>query len=29
WIGMFTDWAVRGTLYLIRLRGTKWQKSIV
>jgi len=29
WIGMFTDWAVRGTLYLIRLRGTKWQKAIV
>lgn len=29
WIGMFTDWAVRGILYLTRLRGTKWQKAVV
>ena len=24
WIAMYTDWFVRGTMYLIRLRGTKW-----
>lgn len=24
WIGMYVDWIVRGTLYLLRLRGTKW-----
>ncbi|WP_160687416.1 MATE family efflux transporter [Clostridium sp. C2-6-12] len=24
WIGMYVDWLVRGTLYLHRLRGTKW-----
>lgn len=23
-IAMFVDWAVRGTLYMIRLRGDKW-----
>ncbi|MBY2476006.1 MATE family efflux transporter [Clostridioides difficile] len=26
WIGMYTDWLVRGTLYCLRLRGTKWLK---
>lgn len=26
WIAMYTDWFVRGTMYLIRLRGTKWLK---
>ncbi len=26
WIAMYTDWLVRGTMYLIRLRGTKWLK---
>lgn len=24
WIGMYVDWIVRGTLYLIRLRGNRW-----
>lgn len=24
WIGMFIDWAVRGTMYSLRLKGTKW-----
>ncbi|OOM79842.1 MATE family efflux transporter [Clostridium sp. BL-8] len=26
WIAMYTDWCVRGTMYLIRLRGNKWLK---
>ncbi|MBD7912006.1 MULTISPECIES: MATE family efflux transporter [Clostridium] len=26
WIGMFSDWLVRGSLYSIRLKGTKWLK---
>lgn len=26
WIGMFTDWLVRGSMYTLRLRGTKWLK---
>jgi putative MATE family efflux protein len=26
WIGMFSDWLVRGTMYSLRLRGTKWLK---
>lgn len=24
WIAMYTDWIVRGIMYLIRLRGVKW-----
>lgn len=24
WIGMYMDWLVRGILYCLRLRGTKW-----
>lgn len=24
WIAMYVDWIVRGTLYLLRLRGNKW-----
>lgn len=24
WIAMYVDWIVRGTLYLLRLRGTNW-----
>lgn len=24
WIGMYVDWIVRGTLYLLRLRGNRW-----
>ncbi|WP_160688921.1 MATE family efflux transporter [Clostridium sp. C2-6-12] len=24
WIAMYVDWIVRGTLYLYRVRGTKW-----
>lgn len=24
WIAMYIDWIVRGTLYLLRLRGEKW-----
>ncbi|AWK51466.1 MATE family efflux transporter [Clostridium beijerinckii] len=26
WIGMYMDWVIRGIMYLIRLRGTKWLK---
>lgn len=26
WIGMYIDWIVRGTMYLLRLHGTKWLK---
>lgn len=26
WIAMYADWFVRGTMYLIRLKGTKWLK---
>ena len=26
WIGMFSDWFVRGILYSLRLRGDKWIK---
>lgn len=26
WIGMYIDWLVRGTMYGLRLRGTKWLK---
>jgi putative MATE family efflux protein len=30
WLGMYTDWVVRGTLYYIRLKKGKWkQKAIV
>ena len=29
WIGMYTDWIVRGLLYYIRLRGNKWLKHSV
>ena len=24
WIGMFCDWAVRGTIYLLRFRSGRW-----
>ncbi|PRR82761.1 MATE family efflux transporter [Clostridium vincentii] len=26
WIGMFSDWLVRGIMYSVRLRGDKWIK---
>jgi Na+-driven multidrug efflux pump len=26
WIAMYIDWIVRGSMYLIRLRGDKWIK---
>jgi len=29
WIGMFTDWVLRGILYYIRLRGNKWMDHSV
>lgn len=29
WLGMFTDWIVRGTLYHLRLRSGKWKNKIV
>lgn len=30
WIGMFTDWAVRGFVFLIRFRGDRWiHRSVV
>jgi putative MATE family efflux protein len=25
WLGMYTDWLVRGTLYLLRFKSGKWQ----
>jgi len=24
WIAMYVDWLVRGTMYSLRLRGSKW-----
>lgn len=29
WIGMYTDWVVRGTLYYIRLKNGKWNKHVL
>jgi len=29
WMGMYADWIVRGTLYLIRLKGGKWKLKTV
>lgn len=29
WFGMFTDWAVRSTLYLLRLRSGRWKHNRV
>ncbi|SFU79538.1 putative efflux protein, MATE family [Clostridium sp. DSM 8431] len=29
WLGMFSDWFIRGVLYCIRLRGTSWLKHRV
>ncbi|NLA85602.1 MAG: MATE family efflux transporter, partial [Clostridiales bacterium] len=30
WIGMYMDWTIRGTLYLIRLKSGKWkQKKVI
>lgn len=29
WLGMFTDWIVRGTLYHLRLRSGKWKNKVV
>ncbi len=29
WIGMFTDWAVRGIIFTIRFRGSKWMQHKV
>jgi putative MATE family efflux protein len=29
WMGMYLDWIVRGTLYLLRLRGDKWKRHAV
>lgn len=29
WFGMYTDWLVRGTLYVIRFRNGKWKNHIV
>jgi putative MATE family efflux protein len=26
WIGMYVDWIVRGTMYYLRLKGSKWNK---
>lgn len=29
WMGMFIDWTVRGTLYLIRFKKGKWKQKLV
>lgn len=29
WLGMYTDWLVRGTLYYLRLRSGKWKEHVV
>jgi putative MATE family efflux protein len=29
WLGMFTDWIVRGILYLLRLKSGKWKTKVV
>ena len=29
WIAMTIDWAVRAALFLVRYRGTKWQKEAI
>jgi putative MATE family efflux protein len=29
WLGMYTDWMVRGVLYWLRLQSGKWNKNIV
>lgn len=29
WLGMYTDWLVRGTLYYKRLRSGKWKEHVV
>lgn len=29
WIGMFTDWIVRGGMYIKRLHGEKWMKHAI
>lgn len=29
WLGMYTDWLVRGTLYFLRLRSGKWKDHVV
>ncbi|SFC55702.1 MATE family efflux transporter [Clostridium uliginosum] len=29
WIGMYADWAIRGTMYCFRLKGEKWLKHKV
>ena len=28
WMGMYIDWIVRGTLYIIRLKGDKWKRHV-
>lgn len=29
WLGMYTDWLVRGTLYIIRFKSGKWKNIVV
>lgn len=29
WFGMYTDWVVRGILYVLRFKGGKWKNHIV
>jgi len=29
WIGMYTDWIVRTTVYILRLKSGKWKSNIV
>lgn len=29
WCGIIADWFVRSALYVIRLRGTRWQRQLI
>lgn len=29
WLGMYTDWLVRGSLYVLRFKGGKWKNLVV
>lgn len=29
WLGMYTDWIIRGIAFTIRMKGEKWQKHVV
>lgn len=29
WMGMYIDWMIRGTMYVLRLKSGKWKKNVV